>query len=316
VVTFQPRDLMHPLDRSARSALESVPLLQTAVAAWGRLAGDRTSKSFLLANAIRLGPRQLPEFYRMLPPVCDALGIRVPELYLMTGPANAMTVAPGEPAIVLFSGLLENLDLDEIEAVIAHECGHIMFDHVLYSEMANALTSMTAVLLPKPARLAILPVEEALLNWYRKSELSADRAAAVACRGGADAMKRAIFHMIGVPKWLPGNISIEEFDRQVEEFDAYKSSSLWNKLVNARLQSMAPTHPMPAARIKYLLDWTRSDSFRILEKAVTDQRKIGLRCRQCHSRMDAAWRFCQSCGATAVIAIEGSATPALEGPTL
>ncbi|WP_158849882.1 M48 family metallopeptidase [Saccharothrix deserti] len=325
VVNFQLRDLMHPLDRSARTALESVPLLQTALTAYAKVYTDRAWRHYLLSNAVRLGPRQLPEYYRMLPPICDALGIPIPEMYLMSGEPNAMTVGVDQPMIVLYSRLLESLDEDEIRAVIAHECGHIAFKHVLYHDMATRLANEGLGLLSKLpipgvkqlGDVALFAVEEALLNWQRKSELSADRAAAV-CAGGPDPMKRAIFHLVGVPKWLPGDIDFAEFEAQTQDFDAFKSNSLWNKMIDRAVQQSVVTHPMPIARVKYLHDWTRSDSFRILTGAVEHRRlQTGARCPHCNGQVQQDWRFCGVCGTaiTPTPALEGRSFPAaLEGP--
>ncbi|WP_033261601.1 M48 family metallopeptidase [Amycolatopsis vancoresmycina] len=318
-VNFQLRDLMHPMDRTARSALEAVPLLQTAVAAYSKVYSDKVWRHFLLSNAVRLGPRQLPEYYRMLPPICDALGIAVPEMYLMAGQPNAMTIGREQPMIVLYSELLECLDEQEVRAVIAHECGHIAFDHVLYRQMAQlaGLGGVTLVsMIPgvkQVSGVAMLALQETLLNWQRKSELSADRAAAM-CTGGPDAMRRAIFHMVGIPKWLPGDVDIEEFEAQTHEFDAFKSNSVWNKLINYETRSMS-THPVPIARVKYLQDWTKSDSFRILTGAMDERRQLaGARCAHCHVQIRPDWRFCQACGTPVTPVLEARSTPAaLEG---
>lgn len=320
-VSLNLRDLMHPLDRSARTALEAVPLLQTVLNAYAKVYSDRAWRHWLLSNAVRLGPRQLPEYYRMLPPICDALGIEVPEMYLMAGEPNAEAVGVEKPMIVLYSRLLECLEEDEIRAVIAHECGHIAFNHVLFHQVAHVVSRGGLGLmgnipgLKQLGGLAEVAIEETLLNWQRKSELSADRAAAV-CTGGPEPMKRAIFHMVGVPKWMPGDIDYEEFEAQTREFDAFKSNSFWNKLIDVQVGDSSPTHPMPITRVKYLQDWARSDAFRILTGAVEHRRELaGARCPHCQGQVDSTWRFCQTCGAATTPVLEARGFPAaLEGP--
>jgi hypothetical protein len=57
----------------------------------------------------------------------------------MRGDANARTVGHDRPAIVICNRLLEDLADDEVQAMLAHECGHILAAHVLYRQMAQAL---------------------------------------------------------------------------------------------------------------------------------------------------------------------------------
>ena len=88
---FDVTDFLHPLDLSARQQLERIPLLQPTVKKYLGSVSDPRTRQWLLASAVRLGPKQLPHIYRMLPPICDAFGIPEPELYLMRGEANAVT---------------------------------------------------------------------------------------------------------------------------------------------------------------------------------------------------------------------------------
>jgi Zn-dependent protease with chaperone function len=130
--SFGVADFMHPLDRSARQQLEVIPLLAPMVKKYLATVASRKPRQGLLAGALRLGPGQLPVIYRMLPPICAAFGIPEPELYLTRGDANARTVGHDRIAIVIYNRLLEDLAPDEVEAILAHECGHIAAGHILY----------------------------------------------------------------------------------------------------------------------------------------------------------------------------------------
>ena len=55
------------------------------------------------------------------------------DLYLTQQPiANAMTIGAGKPIIILNSATVTLLDERGIEAVLGHELGHILSDHVVY----------------------------------------------------------------------------------------------------------------------------------------------------------------------------------------
>jgi Zn-dependent protease with chaperone function len=268
--SFGSTDLLHPLDRSARQQLEVIPLLQPTVKKYLTTAAERKPRQALLSGALRLGPRQLPDIYRRLPPICEAFGIPEPELFLTRGDANARTIGHDRPAIVIYSRLLEDLADDEIEAILAHECGHILAAHILYRQMAQALIRAAAPggpgrsLLTDVPGLASLQIQDALFNWYRKSELTADRAA-VAYLGSAEPMQRALFRVLGVPKWLPGEVNYAAYLEQVAELDQIAEDGRWDR-------SLAPDpetssgHPVAAVRIRELTTWAGSDAFRQLAR--------------------------------------------------
>jgi len=212
-----------------------------------------------------------------------------------------MTVGHARTAILIYSGLLEDLAEDEIQAVLAHECGHIMAEHTLYRQMAvamisagEAVASMGSVLLGQTAGAAI---QAALMNWYRKSEFTADRAA-VAFFHGAEPMQRALFHLIGVPKWMPGEVNHSAFIEQAEEFDK-RTEAKWDRFLARSLDS-GSTHPMPALRMRELTVWAESHAFRQVLRIAKSNRHERPACAQCGHSMVLGWRFCQSCG-TAVL---------------
>jgi Zn-dependent protease with chaperone function len=314
MAAFQATDVLHPLDRAARQQLEGIPLLQSAVKKYLKLVSERRDRNWLLSNAIRLGPDQLPEIYRMLPPVCVAFGIPEPELYLMRGPANAMTMGHSRTVIVLHDQILEDLAEDEIQAVIAHECGHALCEHVLYRQMALAVQGVGAGVgalggtAGAIAGLASVPLQLALLNWFRKSELTADRAAAL-FMGSGEPMERALFHLLGVPKWFAGEISFARFAAQTVEFDALNEESKWDRFLSRKLES-GLTHPIPTIRIRELTTWTESSEFRQLVASAGQGTKERASCPTCGVGVDPSWRFCQRCGATLC------ATEAIPGPEL
>jgi len=299
---FDATDFLHPLDLTARQQLERIPLLQKSVKKYLGAVSDRRDRQWLLATGVRLGTKQMPNIYRMLPPICDAFGIPEPELYLMRGEANAVTYGHTRTAIVIFNQLLEDLAEDEIQAVLAHECGHILAEHILYRQMARAMVSAGAyggllggALLKAAADIATSQLQSALINWYRKSELTADRAAAGYLRD-AEPMQRALFHLCGLPKWSPGEISYTAFLEQAEEFDQNAEAGWWNRYLSRGVESLS-THPIPALRIRELTLWAKSDTFQqLVGIAKLEHMEERVSCTECGLVLASEWRFCQRCG--------------------
>ena len=74
-----------------------------------------------------------------------------PELYVrQSATPNAYTLAiPSRaPFIVLHTALLDLLSPEELQAVIAHELGHLKCEHGTWLTAANVLASGTVSLLP------------------------------------------------------------------------------------------------------------------------------------------------------------------------
>jgi heat shock protein HtpX len=70
-----------------------------------------------------------PKYYNILENLCIARGIKMPALEIMNTPAlNALATGIDESThrIILTRGLIETLEDDEIEAVMAHELSHIL----------------------------------------------------------------------------------------------------------------------------------------------------------------------------------------------
>src|SRR2546429_181160 len=74
------------------------------------------------------------------------------------------------------SATLSLLNEEEQNLILCHQLGHIMSGHVTYSTIAVILINFGLNNLPFMAGVAILPFQLALLEWYRKRELSSDRA--------------------------------------------------------------------------------------------------------------------------------------------
>ncbi len=72
---------------------------------------------------------QMPRIYNLLENLCISRGLTMPQFEVIDSPAlNAFATGIGEKSyrIVLTRGLIEKLQDDELEAVIAHELSHIM----------------------------------------------------------------------------------------------------------------------------------------------------------------------------------------------
>src|ERR1700750_2128951 len=128
------RPFEHPADGAAPAALASIPGLDQVVRKLIELGYERALRAAYLGAAVRLGPAQLPETWNLHNQVFRTLDLDdVPELYVTQVPvANAQTIGAGRPIVVVNSELIRLLRVEERRAVLAHEAGHVLADHVLY----------------------------------------------------------------------------------------------------------------------------------------------------------------------------------------
>ncbi|MDX6690293.1 MAG: hypothetical protein QOG15_1750, partial [Solirubrobacteraceae bacterium] len=182
---ISPKAYEHPADRAATAALGSIPMLDLVVRKLIEFGYERALRQTYLGASVRLGTDQLPEIWTLYQHVLGVLDM--PEeydLYITQQPmANAMTVGSTQPIVVLNSATVALLGNDQLEAVIAHEVGHILSDHIMYRTALEILLRIgTSRRLPAVAGLPLAAVQYALLEWSRASELTCDRAAAIVTR--------------------------------------------------------------------------------------------------------------------------------------
>lgn len=288
---LHPKDFIHPEDEAALRNMEAIPRFSAAVKAFLKLGYEKMMHGTNMASTIRLSQTQLPEIYNRLPPICAKLGIAEPEFYLQMDPyPNAYTFGDSQIFIVVTSGLLEYLDDNEINSVIAHECGHIACRHVLYHTMARFLIAggeMSGIL-----DFFTAPLQYALLYWSRKSELSCDRAAALVV--GVDSVLETQVRLAGGSKNITESINIEEWAAQADKYEEIRDGGMWNKVLQT-YATMGRSHPFSAVRVREILLWSRSEQYRRLVEGIA-ARESGTTCHSCHRHTTPDWTFCEHCG--------------------
>lgn len=283
-------DFIHPEDAAALRTLESIPGFPALVKKFLQIGLEQMQYGVNMASTIRLSPTQLPHLYNHLPPICKRLGIAEPEFYLEMNPMpNAWTFGDTKIYITITSGLVELLNDEELDAVIAHECGHILCRHVLYHSLAEyVLRGVDSLgLLGKLA----LPFEVALYYWYRKSELSCDRAAAIAT--SPEIVASAMARLSGGPKEITSKINLKEWMKQADIYDQIYNDGVWNKALQISV-TMARSHPFSAVRVREVMKWGDTEQYRRIKNYLLSAPERV--CPSCRRSVDSSWKFCKYCG--------------------
>jgi Zn-dependent protease with chaperone function len=249
-------EFQHPHDAAATEALSSVPGLDTVVSKVMELGLERVYYLENTADNVRVTSRMLPRLHRYLGWGCRILDIDEPELYVTLNPMpNAYTYGHKSPFIVLTSGLIDLLGDEELSFVIGHELGHIKAGHVLYTVLANNIANIVAAIGQATFGIGSLlgqGLVVALHDWYRKAELTADRAGLL-CVQDLQPCLRVFMKLAGGAGRLWPEMDEREFVRQIRDYQDADDSVL-NRAYKTLL-TVRRTHPFPILRAHELDAW-------------------------------------------------------------
>lgn len=102
-----------------------------------------------MSGAKEIKKRDNPRLYRVVENLAITLGIATPKIYLIDDPApNAFATGrdPKHAIVATTTGLLEIMDDRELEAVMAHEMGHVQNYDIRLSMIAFGLVSAIGIL--------------------------------------------------------------------------------------------------------------------------------------------------------------------------
>ncbi len=252
----------HPADRAALHSLRSLPGFDTVVRRVATLTGERTVRNLFLGDAVLVGARQRPQLHSLFQDVLASLdwpdaGKPVPQLYVTQSPlVSAAAIGFENPFIVMSSGTLDLLNPDEQRFILAHELGHIMSDHMTYRTLATILVYFGATVLPFFGAMAILPFQLGLLEWYRKSEFSADRAGLLGTQDPRASMMA--FLKLAGGKSHGDAIDLDSYLSQASEYET--AGSGWDSVLKA-LNTVLREHPLHTVRVAELHRWEQSGAY-------------------------------------------------------
>jgi len=127
----------------------------------GYFFGDKIALMF--AQAQPTDPQVYPQIHNMVENLAKIAGIPKPKVYISPDPsANAFACgrSPEHASICLNQGLLEILNKNELEGVIAHEIAHIKNRDTLVMTVTMVLSSLIAFIADIGARVALFGGED------------------------------------------------------------------------------------------------------------------------------------------------------------
>lgn len=262
---LEAKDFQHPLDVSATEALKQIPVLDTVISKIMEYSFERILYLDNIANSVRVTPKMFGRLHRAMGWGCKVLDLPEPEFYVKLDPVpNAYTYGHTKPFVVMTTGLIDLLDDEECFYVIGHELGHIKANHVLYTTLANNISLLVEIVGQATLGIGTIigqALALALYDWYRKAELTCDRAGLM-CVQDLKPCLQSLMKMAGGASRLYEEMDYEEFLTQIQAYEAADESFL-NRAYKGLLTTYR-THPVPILRAKELDLW-HSDGYQAFE---------------------------------------------------
>jgi len=255
-------------DGQAMARLQSLPPLHAVV----KSVSDKVGRPWIEStfNAIRLGPKQLPDVWKQAVLAARILGVpKMPEVYI-SGDQMWNTYTYGTETnffIVLGTSHIINFSGDELLFVLAREMGHCRAGHALWKTVTRFVAGDTSVhhgLLSDglisalhPSNLIKGAIDLPLMGWARQSEITADRAGLLAV--GDEALARRVLlawsvrsarllQMVNIEEWMKQEEASDDQMTRISEMTT--SSSMYT---TRRLRLLGQ-----AAREPELMRWSQS----------------------------------------------------------
>jgi Zn-dependent protease with chaperone function len=217
---------------------------------------ERALRQFYLGNSVKVGETQLPELWASHNGVCRVLDM--PDVYdvYVTSPVPglAQAIGSGKPIILVDSLLLARLGPGEQRVVLAHELGHILSDHVVYITALNILLAVSNGL-PFFLGIPFRAVKAVLLEWYRATELSCDRAATLAVRDPQIVCRTL---MVTAGAMHADDLNLDAFMAQAMEYENWDDPS---DRVRRFFNEIGQTHTYAVRRVSEVMKWVQTGEY-------------------------------------------------------
>lgn len=294
---LHPSEYRHPFDTKALDALEKTKGVSTIVEKLYEWGLENFLRQQFLGQSLRLSANNFPTVYDAFETACQIMNFTGrPQLYVMREQGlSCTTLGVTNTIIVIGTSCIEQFKEDELLFVLGREIGHIQNQHVKYLEIAemlpvvsNALSDLTLGL----GGIVASGFQLAMIEWYRATDYTADRAGLLACQN-MEAAIRVLVQEAGLPSSYDPDLMLDDFKTQALEFGQVNKSA-WMRFSKYLTQS----NGWEVARAQQLYQWTESNEYQhVIDRKTSLPESSGVRfCQNCGSKVIPPQLFCSNCG--------------------
>jgi Zn-dependent protease with chaperone function len=211
---------------------------------------NRVHHDELIQKAHPVTPESAPELARLVTDSAVRLQTGPVHTYVAPGRTlNAYTFGLVQPqVVVVYAGVLELMDADELRFILGHELGHVRLGHTWLNSLLGGMAGI-----PSPY-LAAVVLYFSFRWWNRACEYSADRAGLLAC-GKPEKARSALIKLVGGSSAAGSTEGQRQVLTRIEAED--------DDPVN-NLGEMLSSHPMMVRRLQALREYAASAEYRRL----------------------------------------------------
>ena len=248
----------HPADRGALTALRELRGFDDLLRAFFGMWNERGFRLSYLAGAIRVDHRQYPRVHQRYAEAAATLDVpELPELYVHQRPLiSGRAIGMDRPFVVISTAAVEKLDDEELRTLLGREIGHVHSGHAVYQTIMMILTRwLTNISWFPVGAIALRAITMAMYEWWRKAELSADRAGLLAAQDPA-ASTRLFMKLAG-----GGDLSQIDTAAFLEQAAEYEGGGDLRDSIHKLGMTMFNSEPVPVARAAELRRWVDSGEY-------------------------------------------------------
>ncbi|NEO51932.1 MAG: M48 family metallopeptidase [Okeania sp. SIO3B5] len=268
LIGLKADNFRHPLDLEATNTIKQLPGIDLLVRQLLGPLGEQFFYMENIASSVLVGKDQLPHLYKILLDACQTLDLEPPQLYVRQHPTpNAYTFAMRgkQPFIVVHTSLIELLNLEEIQAVLGHELGHLKCEHGVYLTLGNLIV-LAAGQISTWGSIIAQSIQNQILEWVRCAEFTCDRAALLATQN-PKVVASVLMKLAGGSPSISTQLNVDAFLAQARAYKEFSHTELGEAL--RQIQTAQLTHPLPVLRAREIDKWSSSQKYQDLLQNLT-----------------------------------------------
>lgn len=260
-------EFIHLEDKDGLRKIDAIPGMRKFLAETVSNVRERFLTVEMMGDGINITQESYPDLYTILAETSKVLSIdNVPKFSTKWAYEISMgTDGVNHPRISTLSGAVDILSKEELSFLLGHELGHLMAGHIPYHNLLITIYTPFINSIPN-AEMFLALLRPLLLQWFRLSDFTADRAGLLACQDINVAIT-TLAKMSGVPRKYHDSIDVEAFLRQAERFE--QNNRNWADNIIQNLSINTACAPWLVVRAAKLYDWYKSGEYDELIKKHT-----------------------------------------------
>lgn len=253
------KDFYHPEDERGLRRMDAIPGIRKFLAEIISDLREKFTSIEMYGDGLNVSRESYGELYSLLEESSRILDhSKVPDFSLSWSYDISMgTEGAKMPRITALSGAIDLLEDEELMFLLGHELGHIIAGHKPYHNLLITFYTPLMKMVPN-ADLWLSVLRPMLLQWYRTSDYTADRAGLLVCQDINVAL-RTMVKMSGIPKKYYDKIKPESFLQQAVDFER-KNQGLADGLIQ-NLSINTACAPWMVVRAAKLYQWYKSGEY-------------------------------------------------------